>query len=216
MALNTNTEVKENIIERAACLFADYGIKGITMDDIASHLGMSKRTIYEYFKDKKELITECTLYFEHRKDEQIRQILENSSNLFEALLKMYRTDLEGMQKVNKKFIEDIKKYFPEINQRHIEKKSLKIQKSVEFFKKGMDEGLIRKDLNPEILSVLVVEEMDMIFNGNSSLILKFSFLDIYKTLFITFLRGIATDKGLAIIDEFTKEEEKSMFEVVKA
>lgn len=200
-------QVKKTIIERAAFLFADNGIKGITMDDLARQMGMSKRTIYEYFKDKRELVGECVHYFERVRDQKTREIFDHSNNLFEALLKLYRDGLENMQKVDRKFVDDIKKYFPEIDQQHGKKKKRKIAKCTELFQKGIEEGLIRKELNLEIMSVLIVEEMDLLFNGNSFLMFKFSFLDVYKTLFITFLRGIATDKGLAIIDTFTKNEE---------
>jgi len=199
-----DSEVKDRIIERATTLFTENGIKSITMDELAQYMGMSKRTIYEYFNDKRELIYECVLYMERLQDQRMRQILDQSENMFEALVKMYQESLINMQVINKKFIDDIKKYFPEIKKWHDRKKEEKSQKSVEFFQKGIDEGLIRDELNPEILSVLVSEEMELLFNGNFTLSTKFSFFDVYKTLFITFLRGIATDKGLAIIDNYTK------------
>jgi len=199
-----DSEVKNRIIERATSLFTENGIKGITMDDLAQYMGMSKRTIYEYFKDKKQLINECVLHMECSQNEKMRQILDQSENMFEALMKMYQESLIKMQVINKKFIDDIKKYFPEIKQWHDQKKEEKILKSTEFFQKGINEGLIRDELNPEILSILFSEEMELLFNGNFFISTRFSFLDVYKTLFITFLRGIATDEGLAIIDNYAK------------
>jgi len=201
-----DSEVKDRIIERATTLFTENGIKGITMDELAHYMGMSKRTIYEYFKDKEDLINECVLNMEQTQDRKMKEILDSSENMFEALLKMFQESLIKMQVVNRKFIDDIKKYFPEIRQRHERKKEEKIQQSVHFFQNGIDKGLIRDELNPEILSVLISKEMELLFNGNFSLSTKFSFFDVYKTLFITFLRGISTDKGLAIIDNYAKQE----------
>ena len=203
-----DSEIKDRIIERAVVLFTENGIKGITMDDLAQHMGMSKRTIYEYFKDKKELVNECILYFEHLRDKKTKEIFDSSENMFEALLKLYQESLINMQKINKNFFDDIKKYFPETNQCRIQKKEEKIKKIAQFFKKGVELGLIRKELNVEVLSALA-EETNLLFSSNSLLISKFSFFDIYQTLFITFLRGIATGKGLSIIDTFTQKEEIS-------
>jgi len=202
-----NSEVKDKIIERAAVLFTESGIKGITMDDLAQYLGMSKRTIYEYFRDKKELINESILYFEEQKEKKTKEIFDSSENMFEALLKLYQESLIDMQKMNKNFIHDIKKYFPEINQRYIQKKEKKIKKTAQFLKEGIELGLIRKDLNVELLSALG-EEVHSLFD-NSLIFRKFSFLDIHRTLFLTFLRGIATDEGLSIIDTYTQKGETS-------
>ncbi len=199
-----DAEVKDRIIEGASTLFAENGIKSITMDELAQYLGMSKRTIYEYFKDKESLVNECMLHIEHTQDQKMKEIFDLSENMFEALIKMYQESLVKMQVISKKFIEDIKKYFPEIRQRHEQKKEERICLSVCFFQKGIDEGLIRDELNPEILSILISTEMELLFNGNFSVSTKFSFFDVYKTLFITFLRGIATAKGLAIMDNYAK------------
>ena len=199
-----DSEVKDRIIERATSLFTENGIKGITMDDLAQYMGMSKRTIYEYFKDKKQLINECVLHMECSQNQKMKQILDQSENMFEALMKMYQESLIKMQVINKKFIDDIKKYFPEIKQWHDREKEEKILRSTDFFQKGINEGLIRDELNPEILSILFSEEMELLFNGNFFISTRFSFLDVYKTLFITFLRGIATDEGLTIIDSYAK------------
>ena len=204
--IKMDSEIKDRIIESATSLFTENGIKGITMDDLAQYMGMSKRTIYEYFRDKRELISECVLQMEYSQDQKTRQIFDQSENMFEALMNMYRESVIKMQKINKKFIDDIKKYFPEIKRRHDRKKEEGIRKSIQFFQEGINEGLIRSELNPEILSILVSEEIELLFNGKNLFATKFSFLDIYKTLFITFLRGIATSKGLAIIDDFMLKE----------
>ncbi len=176
------------------------------MDDLAQYMGMSKRTIYEYFRDKEELINECVLYLDRLHEQRMKRISDQSENMFDLLMKIYQESLINMQKINKKFIDDIKKYFPEIQECHDRKKEENIRKSVPFFQKGINEGWIKSELNPEILSVIISEEMELLFNGNFSVSSKFSFFDVYKTLFFIFLRGIATDKGMIIIDNFMQKE----------
>ena len=202
---NMDLEVKDRIVERAVVLFAENGIKGITMDDLSQQLGMSKRTIYEYFSGKKELVNECILHFEYFRDKKTKEIFDSSENMFEALLKLYQESLINMQKINKNFFYDIKKYFPEINKRHLQKREEKMEKAAQFFKEGIELGMIRNDLNVEVLSALVEEVNLLLFENNSFLLRKFSFFDIHRTLFLTFLRGIATDKGLSIIDTYTNK-----------
>ncbi len=201
-----DSEVKDKIIERATSLFTENGIKGITMDDLAQYMGMSKRTIYEYFRDKEDLINECVLSMERLQEQQMKYISDQSENMFDLLMRIYQESLIKMQKVNKKFIDDIKKYFPEIKERHDRKKEQSIRESVQFFQKGIDDGWIKSELNPEILSVIISEEMELLFNGNFSVSSKFSFFDVYKTLFFIFLRGIATSKGMVVIDNFVQKK----------
>ncbi|HPH63659.1 MAG TPA: TetR/AcrR family transcriptional regulator [Paludibacteraceae bacterium] len=112
--MSTETDIRARVIEHAAKKFAANGIKSITMDEIAEQLGMSKRTLYELFKDKKNLVTECLYYFENLAKESQKKIFRETDNTFEAIVLSFKSNLEGFQQIDKKFLEDIKKYFPDI------------------------------------------------------------------------------------------------------
>ncbi len=98
------------------------------MDEIAEQLGMSKRTLYELFKDKKNLVTECLYYFENLAKESQKKIFRETDNTFEAIVLSFKSNLEGFQQIDKKFLEDIKKYFPDINKQWEKSKNLHIEK----------------------------------------------------------------------------------------
>ncbi|HOI26309.1 MAG TPA: TetR/AcrR family transcriptional regulator [Paludibacteraceae bacterium] len=198
--MSTETDIRARVIEHAAKKFAANGIKSITMDEIAEQLGMSKRTLYELFKDKKKLVTECLYYFENLAKESQKKIFRETDNTFEAIVLSFKSNLEGFQQIDKKFLEDIKKYFPDINKQWEKSKNLHIEKNAGYFIKSMEEGYVVKDFNPNTISLLFYEEVEMVINAqlfNSS---KIHFMEIYRTMYIIFFRGIATSKGLEVIE----------------
>ena len=198
--MSTETDIRARVIEHAAKKFVANGIKSITMDEIAEQLGMSKRTLYELFKDKKNLVTECLYYFENLAKESQKKIFRETDNTFEAIILSFKSNLEGFQQIDKKFLEDIKKYFPDINKQWEKSKNLHIEKNAGYFIKSMEEGYVVKDFNPNTISLLFYEEVEMVINAqlfNSS---KIHFMEIYRTMCIIFFRGIATSKGLEVIE----------------
>ena len=101
-------ELKEKIIEAAGLLFAEHGIKGITMDDIAASFGISKRTLYEVFADKETLLIECIRRDMEQENEYMKQI-SKSCNVLEILLKRYQRSIERYHATSKRFFEDLQK-----------------------------------------------------------------------------------------------------------
>lgn len=196
------SSIRERIIEHVAWQFLNNGIKNITMDEIAEQLGMSKRTIYEHFQDKKELVTESMLFFKTKNDDERREIFRSAENPFAGLLRLYRARKEGMFKVSQKFVDDIKKYFPEVNKQH-EEAMQKMKKSLaDIFTKAADEGYVLPTLNPAILGHLFTEEMTTVFEKRFSHQDPFQFEETYETMCLTFFRGIATEKGREMVEKY--------------
>lgn len=178
------------------------------MDDLAEHLGMSKRTIYEHFADKKELVKESVLFLDRKKDELAKEAARQSNNVIETLLTLHLNNLKLMGSVNRKFAEDIKKYYPEVHGYFQEKRDCSIYTTVNFLQKGVDEGVVRNDQNVEIYANLLHEEMYLLFDNRSVHLSEFSVREVYSVMFLCFLRGIATNKGLVIIDEFLAKNKR--------
>ncbi|MBO5799364.1 MAG: TetR/AcrR family transcriptional regulator [Paludibacteraceae bacterium] len=198
MTLDTRTK----IIGKAAALFVESGIKGITMDELAEHLGMSKRTIYEHFADKKELVKECVIFIDNKKDELAKDAVKHSKNVIETLLTLHLDNLKMMGSVNRKFADDIKKFYPELHNYFQEKRESSVYSTINFLQKGVEEGVVRDDQNVEIYANLLHEEMYLLFDNRSIHLSEFSVKEVYSVMFLCFLRGIATNKGLAVIDDF--------------
>ncbi|MBO5863031.1 MAG: TetR/AcrR family transcriptional regulator, partial [Paludibacteraceae bacterium] len=187
---------------KAAALFVESGIKGITMDELAEHLGMSKRTIYEHFADKKELVKECVIFIDNKKDELAKDAVKHSKNVIETLLTLHLDNLKMMGSVNRKFADDIKKFYPELHNYFQEKRESSVYSTINFLQKGVEEGVVRDDQNVEIYANLLHEEMYLLFDNRSIHLSEFSVKEVYSVMFLCFLRGIATNKGLAVIDDF--------------
>lgn len=195
-------DTRSKIIGKAAALFVESGIKGITMDELAEHLGMSKRTIYEHFADKKELVKECVIFVDNKKDELAKDAVKHSKNVIETLLTLHLDNLKMMGSVNRKFADDIKKFYPELHNYFQEKRESSVYSTINFLQKGVEEGVVRDDQNVEIYANLLHEEMYLLFDNRSIHLSEFSVKEVYSVMFLCFLRGIATNKGLAVIDDF--------------
>ena len=101
---------RKKIIEGAAVLFSTYGIKSVTMDSLATHLGMSKRTIYEVFSDKDELFLGVIKWMAERQKELVKKILDESENAVAAIFKLLEFNRDHFQNMSPAFQSDMKKF----------------------------------------------------------------------------------------------------------
>ncbi|MCE5179841.1 MAG: TetR/AcrR family transcriptional regulator [Porphyromonadaceae bacterium] len=102
-------EIKERIIAKAGDLFFQYGIKGVSMDELASSLGISKRTIYEIFQDKKEILMSLLISFRDERRKVFDKLTSDESNVVEIFIKIIEIQ-QSTPTCNVKFFEDIHKY----------------------------------------------------------------------------------------------------------
>jgi AcrR family transcriptional regulator len=194
--------VKQRIIEEASELFGRSGVKSITMDDLARHLGISKRTIYENFKDKEELLIACIDAFHEESRAFFQKVFHEADNVAEAILTMLQRDAEQASQSHFGMIEEIRKYYPQAYKEHlISFQDDKNRGFEEILKRGIAEGVFRENLKPEIIVHFFTAQMES-YVHNDLFMNKFSLFDIFENISITFLRGICTAKGLEIIDRF--------------
>ena len=192
-------DIKDRIIEKARELFFQYGIRNISMDELASSLGMSKRTIYENFKDKEDILKSLILKIKDERNEVIKEFLVKGLNVVEVFINVIEIQ-KKMPVSNAKFIQDIYKYYPNITkimQEHIEKNNVFLQ---EFLLKGIEQGFIREDLNIKVTAFLVEESTYTYIRASYLEQPPFSFPELFYTMMINFVRGISTEKGIKIID----------------
>jgi AcrR family transcriptional regulator len=197
--------VKQRIIEEASELFGRSGVKSITMDELARHLGISKRTIYENFKDKEALLVACIDAFHVGKQSFSQKVFHDAENVADAILAMLQKDAE--QKSHRQFniIDDIRKYYPQVYKEHLIRfHTDRCQEFGQMVKRGIKEGVFRENLNPDIIVHFFCSQVDDIARHDSYLN-KFSLTDVFENLAITFLRGICTMKGLEIIDKYKEK-----------
>ena len=202
-------KIKENIITEAIGLFMNYGVKSVTMDDIARHLGVSKKTIYQLFRDKEDIIMQTTEYYFRHEMQVMEDIADNAENAVDHLYKLTVCLREGMGKTSMATLYDLKKYYVKAWNQYKAFKHDVIYKSVlKNMQRGMDEGLFRLDINPEILAHLRIGEIELSFNREFFPDDKYSIVEIHQQLFDHFTYGILSEKGLKLFETYKQTEDK--------
>lgn len=194
--------LRERIIRTAYASFTKKGIKAITMDDIANLLSISKRTLYEIFRDKETLLRECVLYSQKMFDDYVEEISNGSYNVLEILLKLHQKALEVYTQTNRLFFEDIGKY-PEVRKMVYDLRESTMEQNMIFFKQGVGQGLFREDIDFDIIKLLLHEQID--FLSNSELLSKYSFPELSTAVLLIYLRGISTCAGNRVLEHFIGE-----------
>ena len=199
-------DTKERIIEGAADLFKTYGIKSVTMDSLASHLGISKRTIYEVFSDKDELLVEVLTRMARKQKELVKRVLDESENSIVAIFRMLEINREYFQDINPVFQADLKKYHYEVLLKKTDASEMPDYKNnQQVIEKGIKEGLFRKDVNADLANRCLYNLGRSILDNDLYPFEMFSRRDVIKNIFINYVRGISTPKGLELIDRLEAE-----------
>ena len=199
-------DIKERIVTECSQMLMSVGPTSLTMDDVARACGISKRTLYETFPDKRTLIGEC-MHHEHEvKNTQMKEIFSTSSNCFEAVYRVYQRARKMYEVTSVAFINDIKRLYPDIFEKHIENEKTVISGIASVLRQAQDEGLVIKRINPEMAAYLFSQTMRTLhenFNGG-----KYGFKqeDMFDHVFISFLRGVATIKGIEMIEYLEKNQ----------
>lgn len=192
----------ERIIQGGEELFLHAGIKSVTMDDIARHLGMSKKTIYHFFSDKNELVTAMVKKKLDEDECQMQSIIQSSTNVIEEMINMMKYSEEIFSRINPIVFHDIQKYHPEAWGEFQKFKSDVLIKTLEeLLNKGIQQGFIRPDLDVKVLAKMRVYQVEMGFNHTIFPIAQFSTLKVQYQLLEHFNYGVCTLQGHELLDQ---------------
>ena len=207
---NTKKEIQKLIIKTAHEMFIEHGIKDVKMDDIAAKLSISKRTIYELFNDKEQLLHEVLKFQNERMHESGKEIVRTSSHVLEIILKLYNLHFKLLKKVNSKFFSELNKY-PEICKEKQEKEKKNTKKFQAWMEMGRQQGLFREDADFNIFTFILKRDLTTIIEvkmqkGHTELS-DYTPDELGRKLILFYLRGISTPKGQQIIEEYLKRNE---------
>lgn len=204
-------EVKEYIISEADELFCKYGFKSVTMDDIAKHLGMSKKTIYTHFHDKNEIVN---IVIESKLNFQIgviKESLEAAENAVHEMFFAVTNMKELLSNMNPVLFYDLQKYHPQawLCFKNFREKNL-LETIHNNLVRGIEEGYYRKDINLDILTQMRLQQIDLIFSNSSDYTNgKYGIAQVMAELTEHFLYGVCTLNGHKLINKYREiiEEE---------
>ena len=194
-------DIRYKIVESALNQFLIYGVRNVSMNSIAADIGISKRTIYEIFKDKTELVHNCMEKLKYDHEERSRKISSSSNNVIETFFTFMKEGIKTMSSINPVFFRDVRKFYlvswntivAEIEKDHL-------YMTEKLLEKGIKEGLFRDDIDIKILSKLFYEQINLVADEKIFPRDEFNHADIFQSLIINFVRGISTTKGIKIIE----------------
>lgn len=199
---------KEDVISRALDVYMKYGIKSVTMDEMARQLGVSKKTLYSYVSDKNELVKECLLYGHAQDLEVVIQISEAKTNAIEQMLEITRFVLGQLKKVHPSIFFDLNKYHPmAMKLMHDYKYDFILGYVISNLKSGIEQGLYRENINVDIISKIYLANIDHVMTGDIFDDNGYRTDQIYSEFFRYHIRGIASEKGLEYLVELIKNDE---------
>lgn len=197
--------VRDKITECAGDLFIKQGTKQVTMDNIAQTLCISKRTIYENFKDKNELLYTFLLEAMINHKKKCVELINNSDNVIEALFLFGEYNRKMTENITPLFFEDLKKYHHEVFHKVIENKHVRnYDVTYTILKRGINEGSFRKDIDVEIANMFMHYAMDFFKIADNK---NIEHKKIWKSVHLPYLRGICTEKGQELIEGLIKKSE---------
>lgn len=195
--------MQERILLKARDLMLQTGIRQVTMDDLATQLGISKKTIYQFYKDKDDLV-KAVVDFELKYHHQLCQHCEaNADNAVHEMFLMMETMKELTKTMNPGTMMELEKYYPtafDIIKNHKEDFFLSLIK--QNLMKGIEQGVYRNTIDVEIISKYRLETIFIPFNLIAFPISKFDPIKVHTQLMEHFVYGLMTEKGYEIMLQY--------------
>lgn len=192
--------MRENILDKSADLFLNYGFKSVTMDDIANALGISKKTIYQHLENKTKLVEATTLHMFHIISEGINCICALEKNPIEEIYEIKRFVMEHLKDEKSSPQHQLQKYYPKIFESLKAKQSCVMEDCVvNNLNRGVQLGLYRDNINIEFISRLYFNSMMCLKDRDIFPLQNFSMNMLMDNCLEYHIRGICTPKGLDIL-----------------
>ncbi len=200
-------DIRNYIVAESDKLFCQYGLKGVTMDDIAKHIGMSKKTIYQNFADKNELVNIliskkledqkcCFDSYIHVAENAIHEIVLSIVNVHASL-----------STLNPRIFFDLQKYFPQALLSFRQFKERNVQSFIKAnLERGIAEGLYREDINVDIITQLRLEQTEiMLKNAEDYTMNKYNLAEVMTEITKHFLYGVCNKRGLEVVEQYKEK-----------
>jgi AcrR family transcriptional regulator len=195
--------MKDKIVHKAADMFLQLGFKSVTMDDIAHELGISKKTIYNFFSNKTALVRETVLTVFSQISCGIDQICSLEKDPIEELYEIKKLVMQHLKDEQSSPQHQLQRYYPEV---HATLKSMHYDKlsscTLRNLERGMAMGLYRKNLDIEFISRIYFNGVQGIKDENLFPAHQFPKGPLYETYLEYHIRGIVTKEGLKSLKKF--------------
>lgn len=195
--------VEEYILKEAEKLFMKFGMRSVSMDDIAKHLGISKKTIYANFKDKNELVNQLVSKVLNANECNLSVCVKEAENAIEEIFLIMDFSKEMLSGINPIVFVDLEKYHHKAFKLMMDFHQNRIFDIIKTcLERGMKERVFRDDINTDILASSRIGQINWIFESDLLRSGKYSMYDIIYELTLHFLFGISTLSGFVLINNY--------------
>ena len=204
-------DAKERILQKANDLFMRYGIRSITMDEIAAQLGISKKTIYQYFTDKDEMVEGVIDNHIRDNEEKCKLFKSQSENAIQEIFIAVDETEEMLKVMNPLIMYDLEKHHLQSHRKfrdHIYRFMYQMVK--ENLQRGIAEELYRPELNLDIVAKHRLESAFMCFNQDVFPHSRYKISEVCRELAMLYIQSLATQKGKKLIDKYSTERTKHL------
>lgn len=191
-------ELRNRILKAAMTEFLHKGVKSVKMDDIANTLAISKRTLYEIYSNKEELLLEAVRIHEQElNDHMLQYSLDKNHNVMDIIIEFYKKKLLSIADVSPLFLVELRKYKQVVE--YLERMNAeRHNNALLFFRRGVKEGFFRSDLNFDI--ILKTSSASANYAMETQMYKNYSITAIMHNTLFLYLRGICTTKGIKELD----------------
>ncbi len=201
-------EYNADFLRRIGEMLMSTGLKNLTMDRVASKLGISKRTLYEIFPSKKEMIRAVLDYSKKEHISRCEAIFARSENVIDGMLKVHLEMRNLIARMNPSFFHDMDEAFSDLRPKYEELENSRDIYLMDMFEKGVEEGVFRSDVNFIVQSKMLqvqgeaLKRMEELFPPDMTLV------EVYDAIILGFLRSIASEKGLNILNHLASSDKQ--------
>lgn len=198
--------IQENIVQTATKLFEQFGIRSVSIDNVCSELHISKKTFYNYFAQKEDLVDAVLIYQKEQNHEKYSKILKHK-NALESLIYIIREVKKAVESESQTMCYDLEKYYPKVFEKHELIKMETIRLGFEHnLQQGIEEGFYRDDLDIELTSLFHSIQIKNTFELMMQSPKKFSKKRLLEFFLDLMIHLIANDKGLKYMEELANKE----------
>lgn len=201
--------MKDTILKAVAALFLKYGIRSVSMDDIAHHKAISKKTLYQYFDDKNDLVKQVTSMLLEERMKEYLEATDSSTNAIEELFSISKIMRKHFGELNPALMYDLQKYHSEGWALFLKHENDVVYHSVtDNLERGVSECYFREDIDVSVLAKMRVEQIHLSFDERLYPKDEFDFTEVQIQLFDHFVHGVLTESGLELYKNYQKQNDE--------
>ena len=190
--------LKDKILDAAMHAFFMHGIRAVRMTDIAKELSISKRTMYEIYKDKEEVLYYSIIKYHNQRIDYLTSYTNEGHHVIDVILEAFRLKMKEVRTVNPAFYEDIMKY-PRVEEYILERRKKSRHNFLEFMQLGVKQGLLREEIDYDMVPIIFDAIGKHIMDNQ--LLRRYTAEQLFTNFFLIPIRGLCTPYGVEVLDK---------------